>query len=71
MSQLKPIGGTLAGVAFGLAYYKLIGCTTGTCWISGDPFLSGGYWGFAGFFLGGGIRWVHAARELVERRFAG
>lgn len=64
---LRPVAATLVGIAFGLAYWRVIGCTTGTCWISGNPVLSSGYWGIVGFFVGGGIRWVRAAREAFER----
>ena len=63
--SLRPIAGTFFGVLLGVAYWRLIGCTTGSCWISADPFLSGGYWGFAGFFVGGGIQWIRRAREAL------
>ena len=66
---LRPLLTAVLGVGFGLAYYQFVGCVTGACWITASPILSGGYWGIAGFFVGGGITWVRAVREAVRPFF--
>jgi hypothetical protein len=43
---------TLAGTAGGWLYYRLIGCATGTCAISSNPFVSTVYGGVIGLLLG-------------------
>lgn len=35
--------GLLVGAALGYAYYALIGCNTGTCPITADPWISTAY----------------------------
>jgi Family of unknown function (DUF6132) len=39
----------LLGGAAGYLYYSFVGCTTGTCPITSNPWLSTGYGAFAGF----------------------
>jgi hypothetical protein len=43
---------TLAGAAGGWLYYRLVGCATGTCAISSNPFVSTVYGGVIGLLLG-------------------
>ena len=43
---------TLTGAAGGWLYYRLVGCTTGTCAISSNPFISTVYGGVIGLLLG-------------------
>ncbi|RPH34871.1 hypothetical protein EHM92_07270 [bacterium] len=43
----------LLGAAGGYAYYYFVGCTTGTCPITSNPYISTGYGAVLGFVLGG------------------
>lgn len=45
---LFVVGGAVAGYA----YYHFIGCATGTCPITGNPYVSTMYGGLMGFTLG-------------------
>ena len=58
---LRPLLFTLAGAAVGLAYYALVGCSTGTCMITASPFASMAYMGLMGWLLSG-------IRELWRQR---
>jgi Family of unknown function (DUF6132) len=40
------------GAVAGYAYYHFIGCTSGTCPISSNPYISTMYGGLMGFTLG-------------------
>ena len=42
----------VAGAVAGYAYYHFIGCATGTCPITGNPYVSTMYGGLMGFTLG-------------------
>ena len=48
---LKRIVPVLAGAVLGFAYYYFIGCRTGTCPITGNPYVSTLYGAFAGLIL--------------------
>ena len=37
---LKLIIGALVGGGLGFAYYKFVGCSTGTCPLTSNPFIS-------------------------------
>lgn len=50
---LRPLLFTLAGAAVGLAYYALVGCSTGTCMITANPFAPMTYMGLMGWLLSG------------------
>lgn len=43
--------GTILGIMAGLFYWKLIGCTTGTCLISSSPIISSLWGGLIGGWL--------------------
>jgi len=40
------------GAAAGFSYYHFIGCVSGTCPITGNPYVSTMYGGLMGFTLG-------------------
>lgn len=44
---------TLGGALAGLAYYHFIGCTSGTCPITSNPFGSMLYMGLIGWLISG------------------
>lgn len=46
---LKRILPVFVGAVLGYAYYYFIGCRTGSCPISGNPYISTVYGAFAGF----------------------
>ncbi len=50
---LKPVMGVLIGGVLGYAYYALVGCSTGHCPITSNPWIST-FWGAAigGFSAG-------------------
>ncbi len=39
------------GAAIGYAFYYYVGCATGTCIITGNPYMSTLYGGFMGWLL--------------------
>jgi len=45
---LRLLIGALAGGVLGFAYYKLVGCTSGTCPLTSNPWVSAGYGGVLG-----------------------
>lgn len=47
---LKIIGALIGGVA-GFAYYYFVGCSSGTCPITSNPYISVVYGGFLGYLL--------------------
>ena len=48
----KPALFALIGGILGFAYYYFIGCTTNSCAITSNPYISTGYGFGAGFLLG-------------------
>jgi hypothetical protein len=38
--NIKTVASMLAGAALGFGYYYFVGCRTGTCPISGNPYIS-------------------------------
>ena len=47
---LKIIGALIGSVA-GFAYYYFVGCSSGTCPITSNPYISVVYGGFLGYLL--------------------
>ncbi|MCC5919632.1 MAG: DUF6132 family protein [Cyclobacteriaceae bacterium] len=43
--------GILAGALIGFFYYETIGCSTGACMITSNPWVSTLYGGLLGFFV--------------------
>jgi hypothetical protein len=43
---------TIAGAGLGFAYYRLVGCRSGACPISGNPFISTIYGAVLGLVWG-------------------
>ena len=48
---LKPFLGIVLGGVAGFLYYHFIGCSSGTCAITSNPYMSTGYGSFFGWFL--------------------
>jgi len=46
----------LLGEVGGFAYYFYVGCATGTCPITSNPWVSTAYGGVIGFVAAGGLR---------------
>lgn len=49
----RPVLFTLGGAALGLGYYYFAGCSTGSCVITSNPFISMAYVGMIGWLLSG------------------
>lgn len=43
------------GAAGGLAYYKVVGCRSGVCPLTGNPWISTLYGALLGFLFSGGF----------------
>jgi hypothetical protein len=48
---LKPLLGVLIGGTAGFLYYQFIGCVSGSCAITSNPYMSTIGGGFLGFFI--------------------
>ena len=49
--MLKIIIGTVAGAVLGFAYYRFVGCSSGSCPITSNPWASIGYGAIMGFLV--------------------
>jgi hypothetical protein len=38
--MVKSLVGIIVGAAIGFGYYKLVGCSSGTCPITSNPYIS-------------------------------
>lgn len=45
--------GAMFGGGFGFAYYRLVGCSTGTCPLTSNPFITTIYGGIVGALVAG------------------
>ena len=52
----------LAGAVGGFAYYYFIGCASGTCPITSNPYISTGY----GALIGGLAGWSNKPKKIPE-----
>jgi hypothetical protein len=53
---LKVVLFVLGGAVAGFAYHRLVGCRSGTCAITANPYISTLYGAVMGFLLAGGFR---------------
>jgi hypothetical protein len=53
---LRSIAFAALGAVVGLAYQRLVGCRTGACPITANPYISTLYGAAMGFLLSGGLR---------------
>ena len=50
---LRVVIGVVVGGGLGFAYYKFVGCSTGTCPLTSNPFISTLYGMFLGAMVAG------------------
>ncbi len=55
-SVLRGLLFVLIGALLGYAYHRLVGCRTGTCPITANPYVSTAYGALVGFLASGGLR---------------
>lgn len=48
---VRAVLGGVLGAAVGFAFYKFVGCRTGTCPLSANPFIAMFIWGMTGVLL--------------------
>jgi hypothetical protein len=53
---IKLILLVLAGAVFGYGYHRLVGCRTGACPITANPYVSTAYGALMGYLVSGGLR---------------
>jgi len=63
LKWVKKIGFVLAGAGLGYAYYHFIGCSSGTCPITRNPWISTGY----GALLGVIFSWERGVSNKKQR----
>ena len=54
--MIRLIAGVCIGAAIGFIYYKVVGCSTGTCPITRNPYISTIYGGLLGALVASGIK---------------
>ena len=54
--MLKLILGVAIGGGLGFAYCKFVGCSTGTCPLTSNPWISSIYGAILGLFIAGSFR---------------
>jgi len=53
---LRVLIGAVAGAVLGFGWYKLVGCSTGTCPLTSNPVVSTLYGTTLGALIGGSFR---------------
>lgn len=53
--MLYTLAFVLGGAILGFAYHKLVGCRSGACPITANPYISTFYGALVGFLVGGGL----------------
>jgi hypothetical protein len=53
--SLKQVSWVLGGAAAGFAWYYYVGCVSGSCPISSNPYISTGYGALVGLLASGGF----------------
>lgn len=48
---MRFVIGTLVGAALGFGWYKMVGCSTGSCPITSNPWMSTFYGAMMGFLI--------------------
>jgi hypothetical protein len=51
---LRSVLGGVGGALIGLAMYKFVGCRTGACPLTGNPFIAAFIWGLLGVLIAAG-----------------
>jgi uncharacterized protein DUF6132 len=53
---IKLLAFVVIGAIAGFGYHKLVGCRTGTCPITANPYISTAYGAVMGFLISGGFK---------------
>lgn len=53
-SALRVVVGAVIGAGAGFAMYKFIGCRTGACPLTANPYVAMALWGIMGIVLASG-----------------
>ena len=48
---MRVVGGVLVGAALGYGWYRVVGCSTGTCPITANPWSSTAYGAVMGLLM--------------------
>jgi len=51
---MKSVVGLLVGAAVGFAMYRFVGCKTGACPLTANPWVAMAIWGLMGALVAGG-----------------
>ena len=51
---LKSVVGAVVGMAVGYVLYRFVGCKTGACPLTANPWVAMAIWGLMGLLLGSG-----------------
>ncbi len=58
----RVVAGVLAGIIAGVLYYKFVGCNSGTCAITSNPYRAAGFFGI----MGGLLTWDKKKKKIEE-----
>jgi hypothetical protein len=53
---LFTLASVVVGAALGFGYYRLVGCSSGACPITSNPYVSTLYGALLGYLIGTGVR---------------